>query len=527
MRIDRSKLALIILLALFFFVQFIALSEHTQSFYFGDETEHLVPAWMMIKDGNKLYTHFSTVHQPLPILTSFLFLSLVKFQSLFMLIEKLRQFMFLISFLGALLVTIRFRDRGFVAALLVESIRFYFFGYHLLAESLIVYPTMLIVGLISERFILNRQISENQRKIDDLLFGLSLFWIALNFLQAWLFLALAIAYYSSNRSKATTLRVGLSALIPTSFLFISIDPVAWFQETMVNPLLYIIPYQPQVASINAKLSLFIYPFLSFLSLESKVSQFFTALSLMGVISSIILLHQVKNRKRLVYVLISLYVMVIVLNLRIPETNIAFYSAFHVLPLAAAYSMFIATLIGTTASLILEAKWRRVFNVFFISFMLLALGKFSEWWFESKDKLNDHYIQYGEVESVGQAFRALKVEQDRLLVGNVDGYIHIVADIPPATRQNAHLPWAFRSPKLRQEFIDVIDKSPPTFIYFPESQNPYYVYLAPILEEKYTRLSRLDGGLTNAYILNRKIEDRSPNQWHEFEKLYWKIPGSKT
>lgn len=513
---------LIIVLVLFFILQFFSLRQHTQSFYFGDETEHLTLAWMMVKQGKELYTDLSTVHQPLVFYTSMVFLRSIAYENLYMFIERLRQFMIAFSLLGALLITLRFREKGLITSFLVETVKFYFFGYHMLAESLTVYPIIWVVGVLFERYIIIPRSVDHGKILDDVMFGGSIFWIAFNYFPSLPFLFLAFLLYVTHQRRVVMLRVAASALLPTMVLFMQIDLLAWYQETIANAVKYIVPFESQITSLTAKLSLMFYPLLSFSQLKIVVGRYFVGLTVMGLVGCYQMLKSERNRRKVALILISIYVLVILLNLRVPYSNIAFYSAFHVLPMAAGFTMLILSIV-TRAISATTPPTRRIITIGFACLTIVLLVSSTEWWRERKDKLNDHYIQYGEVESIGNALMILKLPGDTLLVGNNDGYMNIVADLPLAARQNAHLPWAWRSPRLRQEFVTLMQKETPTFVYFPESTNPYYLYIKPILEREYIRLRRGDGATTSAYILKTVVHRYSSEQRMNLEKLYYILP----
>ncbi len=104
---------------------------------FKDETEHVTLGWMMWRFEKKLYSDLSTNHQPLPVLAGLALTKMMNFNTLYQLIERMRLAMFLFYCLAMWGLIIRFRWQGFWVSLLTFSASYYFFGWHVLAESLV------------------------------------------------------------------------------------------------------------------------------------------------------------------------------------------------------------------------------------------------------------------------------------------------------------------------------------------------------------------------------------------------------
>ena len=514
------------LLILFFFLQFSFLKPRTQSFNFADENEHLTPAWMMSENHKSLYLDLSTNHQPLPIITAYAFWKVIKFTNLFMLIERIRQFMLLLSFLGAFLLSVRFGIRGFTASIFIEIIKFYFFGYHLLAESLVVYPLMYLGGVLGEYAF--SDVNNKWLRLDGFAFGFFIFWITFNLLPAWpfLFFSTATFLYLRRRILKQTLFLNtlLSFFIPTLSLFTAINPLRWFQEAVNNNFKYFLPYDISL-TVQSYFSFLIYPFLSLQSLSQVIARYYLLLLIPALISAAIILAKSKRRLRTGVIFLLFYFMMVLLNLRITTLNIGFYTAFHVLPQAAFFTMLTVQVVYIAYKTLTIPSERKIFSGIMAVIGIFLIANSLTWWKESAlfDKWNEHFIQYGDDESIGMAISAVKANGNTLLAGEQNGFINITAGVPLATRQTAYLSWGYRSPALRNEFESVLKKSPPTFIFFPQSGNPYFMALKQTLDEKYIRIQRTFGGNTNLYMLATEMNKRSPDEWRKFSDLLYKPP----
>ncbi len=426
----KTKIILLFCLFLFFLGQFFFLSKRSQSFNFVDENEHLTPAYFMIKQGKKLYADLVTNHQPLPILTAYWFYRLVSFPNAFMLIERVRQFMLFFSFLGAFLLVWRFGKAGLLGVIFLETVKFYFFGYHLLAESLTVYPLMYYAGWFFEK---TNKISppKGWEAKDSLLLGFSCFWLFFNLLPVWPFLAvLAFFYWQKEKQKQKRLFI-LAFILPTFLLFLFIKPTDWFEQTVINNFRYFIPDEARHKA--GQFFLFVlYPLLAFFQLNQPISRYYSLLVILTVVSflfGLILKKEIKNQ--LTGFLFFLYFFGLLLNPRVSGFDISFYTAFHLLPQTAFLTMSVVSFLFFVSKKLTSGFFKKSFVLTTALICLIIFLFNTGWWREalSFDKLNEHFIQYGEDESIAMALAAIKKEGDTLLAGPQRSFINLFADIP--------------------------------------------------------------------------------------------------
>jgi len=121
-----------------------AVWQHSYAWYFQDETDHLVPAWMMFKYHWKLYRDLSTNHQPIPILYSLLIIRFAKFKTLWQLIPQIRLSLLAFGLISGVVAIWRFKFKGFLAWLNLILISYYFFGFHVLSEVFAAYAILII-----------------------------------------------------------------------------------------------------------------------------------------------------------------------------------------------------------------------------------------------------------------------------------------------------------------------------------------------------------------------------------------------
>lgn len=492
----RNNFIYIFVLGLFFLLHSFFIYQKTQTFNFADENEHVVIGWEIAQNSKVLYQDLTTNHQPIPILTGAVFNKIFGPLNAFMLFERLRFSMIAISFIGALFVTLRFKLTGLLASIFIEIIKYYFLGYHLLAESLIVYPLIFLAGLLLRK--------TKIKYFDDFACGLCLFLIAFNLIPCWPFLALSCLYYifkSSNKVE-TWLVLMSGFLIFTLMLFSQINVFSWFEQTISNNYLYLMPYEVKLGLLQYFSMIFL-PLSSLFHLNQPVAIYYMFLT---VFYATLFILNKKFRLQLTFY----YILIILLNLRVTTLNTSFYGAFHLLPQAAFFTMVVMSFVS-----------KKFIFLLLIPFAILA----SSLWKEAMtaNKLNDHFIQYGDEESIGMAISAIKEKDDRLLAGPQSGFINYFSQTKLATKQNAYLDWAYRTPAIKSNFEEVRNINPPEYVYFPKSNNPFFLDLEPILQDKYVKIERTFGDSTSLYILKSKISRVPDQKWRLFESLKYKKP----
>ena len=139
-----------------------------------------------------------------------------------------------------------------------------------------------------------------------------------------------------------------------------------------------------------------------------------------------------------YNILFFYLLSILLNSRVTSLDVGFYSAFHILPQAAFFTMVVIQVVYFSYKTLTTLTARRIFSGIVVLTGIAIITNSTIWWRESAsiDKWNEHFIQYGEDESIGMAIAAVRKKGDTLLAGTQSSFINIFADIPLATRQTA-------------------------------------------------------------------------------------------
>ncbi len=288
----KTKFLSLILLFFFFGILFIGVKNQSQSWYFQDETEHVTLGWMMTEYGRHLYIDLSTNHQPLPILVGSLS-KYISYNTLFVFIDNLRVLMWFFALVTSLIIVFRFQWRGLLSVMLTYSLSHYFFGWHVLAESLVIPSVIWILLSIFDK---------KELLLDKFIFGVSSFWITFSLLPLWPFVLISNLYYFWSK-KNTIKFVLIGFLVPTLILFMFINPFNWWQETIVNNVMFYLPYEA-TQDIRHYFRLLFYPFLYLFQFENQIARFnLTFVSLIFVFFILFKRRIIENKKSILKLVI--------------------------------------------------------------------------------------------------------------------------------------------------------------------------------------------------------------------------------
>lgn len=495
-------------------VIFFGLRKQSQAFHFEDETDHVAVGWMMHRFDKKLYIDLSTNHQPFPILASAAITQIIPYTTLFELIERLRISMFLFGMLWGAVIAVRFKWPGIFAYALTFSIGYYFFAWHVLAESFVAPAALFITLLLFEKLTAktNTLLSKQKQLFDAIFAGIAFAILISSLLPMWPFCALAgfaLLFVFTNFERKYF--IGTTSIVLLSMLLF-FSPFGWFQETIVNNILYFLPTAPKITSGNAHLILF-FPFLSFLKPQDRIAQMFLIPLLVTLL--VIVFSAFKHRKitkKTIILAIYFYLLLIVTNQRVFKFPTAFYQGFHLFPFIA---VFFALLTSVSWKLISLNKSKIMIGVLGLIFLGCFIFNL-DWIRKDVDKLNEYYVQYGTQDSYARLISIFKKEGDTFYSGpNGFGYINMRADLPIAGRQLFHLHWAYLSPKLKAEFHQLLAENPPTFVLLYEDESGYHTDFQPVLKEKYTEMVH-GKHRTMLYFLNTKMREITPTQQQYLE-----------
>lgn len=506
--------ALVVFLGIFF-VSLLLTEKFSQSFHFVDEEDHMVFGFF-INQGKKLYRDLSSNHQPVVYLFSAGIQKISRPSNLFLLIKRNREGVFLYSFVWSLLLFSMFGPIFLLFSLFFELTKFFIFGNLILAESLVVYPLLFILGQIFRVLFY----SYKPKKWESFVFGLANFLIVFNVLPLIPSLIILNLIYLIKVKEFKRTLVGF--FIPTLVLFIFAPPFDWFRETVFYNLKYAIPAISNIKTGNDYLTLALFPVLSFFKGDSSILrsyiQLFSLILIMGTLFFTVSLRKKEKKKKIIFYLLLLTT-IFLLNNRVLIPGKMYYQGFHLLPW---YGAVIFFGLLTIEFIIKNNKgWQR-----FIPLLILIIG--GAWLLLSPDmvyrtkidKDREHNINYYPYYLTGKAIKSISTLNDKLAVFPHESLLHWQSGLNPTTRQILYYDWEYHVPRLRREMEENFNHNSPEFIYWNTKQvgpASYLPFMEPILENDYYQAIRL-GVAQPLYIKKSKIRLIPDQQWQEWFKL---------
>lgn len=493
------------------------------SYYFPDETDHVAVGYFLLQDRLRLYEDVTSIHQPVQILLGSLIAPVLSRSTLFTFISQLRFAMSMVWFVGGVFLIYRFGWRGLCAALGTGLISYAYFGWYLLAESLVITPVAIMTLLVLEQIFpqKNHPIWWNQR-LDWILFGCCAFFLVFNLLPTAPFVGVAgLVYWVTHTKKLDVFWHILGGfLVPTALLFLLVNPAAWWDQTILNLINYWFPVTPGLVD-GALWDPLIWPFASAVHDGFNPSWMLLSILILIPIGYFSALKQWKTVGKLALV----YGIVALLNLRTAEPGATFWRGFHTYPYLAGLFAWVAGawyILAHTA----VAKHRRTLMTTGILVVVLYTYFTGSWLWAPSQRQQNYEILYLPQQSIITVVNILKADGDRLWTGpDGHGYLNVLTDLPFGDKQNFHLPWAFYSPYLKQDFYDTFANNPPTFVYFQPfaDADPYYEAVQEQLDLQYVELLSPGGNPSQLFILRRVAEQIPAETWTKYEETLWLVP----
>lgn len=426
----------------------------TSSFGCFDDCFNYTAGWLILK--NKiLYKDIFFNHQPLAAYLSALIQAISHPKTIYELLLAHRNFLIAFSFIWNILIFKRFNFIGLVFILCYESIKYYIFGDRFLAEGIIVYPLVYLMGICLDGIRL-KKIS-----IIDVIVAPILSWFVIFMrepyapLSFWLYIVIVFLYRNKDRILFSSLfiflilSIGIFIFFPiTDYLYnvfyINLNSI--LIENIANDKLIIIKI----------LRIIGYPIDIFL--EGKI----TFLRLHMIILSSIYIYTIcllfnKNNK---FIFFSIFTFALA-NLRPVLPGTMFYEAFHMIPW---YGIFLFSTSYFTFVLLSENK-KKVVPIF-IGFILLFLHVFSpkSFIYEKTDRSYEYQINYGNYLVQADIIKTLSISSDSVFLDGWDEIIYIQSDRIPKYKYGWYTSMMPHFLKYSEERIKMFKLSPPEIYY---------------------------------------------------------------
>ncbi len=496
--LKRFFLALLILIPIYFVLYKIYIPRVNAFGCFDDCFN--IAAGYFINKGKVLYSEIFFNHQMLPAYISSLIQAISNPTNLFELILRHRQFVMLFGFSMNLLIIYRFGIAGLGFIFVYEFSKFYLFGDRFLAEGLIVYPLVYLMGLT-----LNKVQNKIIHPIEYIMCAI-FSWFVVFMREPYTLLALLMYFfvlYSKRISKNQFISFITFIFLTTATILSTPIKEYVFNLITANKEAF---YTSQI-NFSDLVKIFFYPiYILFTGELNLFRQLLIVIDLTFLGSIARLLYQKKYKMVLV-----ISVLLGLANLRAVVPGRIFYDAFHLLPW---YSLFIFI----TFSLIANQKYAKPalgFLAILFLFLILSPSYFA------REKANPHeefITNYGNYLQTGEVVKKLAQPSDTLFLDGYDEIIYWQTGLVSPYKYSWYTSFMPRFKKYSDERLLMFKNSPPNFYYgsCPEDKN-LFRQLPLDAYKSYQRLYSF-GKPTCLFVRKDKIPQISKLQWEKAKEF---------
>lgn len=467
-----------------------------------------------IKNGKLLYSDIFFNHQPLMAYISFAVQSITDPINIFALILFHRKFILIFSIIMNLFIAARFRFAGLGFILFYEATKLYVFGDRFLAESVIIYPLVYLLGLLWYKL--------NKNKIYPIEYLISAFfvWFIIFLREPFVPLALilfGLIIWPFNKNFRAKITAVIFLILLSSFMLLKLPLKDYIFNVLTVNRALVLTY-PSDNFLYELFKIFLYPV--YILVEGHQGFFRTILigasflfiSLGGFLA--IFLKKWKTVGLIVFILG-------LANVRYSFPGKPFYEAFHIAPW---YGMFIFSIFLFLGSLWNEKILRRARYLFILALIILfsyAVSPSSVLW-EKNDLHADLINNYGQYLSNGEVAKILALPGSTLFVDGFDELIYWQAKLPSSYKYSWYTSVMPKISLYSEKRMEMFKNNPPDIYYgscpkekadfrlIPDEQKSLYVNLQAF------------GGPTCLYLKKENLNKISEKQWQKAKEFGFDI-----
>lgn len=500
---NKVKLTLSCALIVFYAFLFKPVERNIFSVQFVDEDDNFVTGTWVLK-GKKIYKDFLIQHQPLPTLISAGIQKINPVNSIFLLVKRHREFVFALSALSFLVLTVRFGLIGFVTAVLYEFSKYTLLGNLFLAESLVIPAVLYCIGIISSMVMNGRK---DIKTIDLIIISVSLIYLTFSLLPLLPFvITFIIIFFIFSAYKLRVKFLAILSVLSCGIILLLLQFMSftsYIEDTISINIRELIPHEVKDPIIMVFGKILFFPLLIF---SYKHTDFYLLLQLISavyLISTIILLLKRKFK----IVMIS-YVLFITIMIR-PWSYGTLYGGFHFLPAFAAF-IWLALYSLDKSLLLVYPSYKKFFVavvsiVFVLWIGIYGLREFNR----SNDQYNDWYIHYSPYFDYGETIKILASSNNTLMINPDASLIYWQSGLLPNSQFFFIYDFMYKSNKMRGLLLDGFDKNPPTFIYTEQDLEKDELF--DKFSVDYTRVYQ-NNKPSRLYIRTSNLEKISQKAW---------------
>lgn len=496
--IGRGRWISLLIVIIFLFFTAKIYQNNALSFHFVDEEDNIVLGHYLLQ-GEKLYSDLFSHHQPLAYMMSGGVQQVNETNTIFLLIKKHREAIIIWACLWSILLVIRFGWPLLVFIGFFEILKFFLLGHLFLSESIVVYPFVYLISWVS----LKKNLYKGEIVFLGTCFVLSFFLLS----PLWpvlIFLLLVVLYQTKYILKnAILLLIGAFPILLLMLQVITIKDYL-YNAFFIN-FKYYIPIASQQNAHTTLFNAFLAPLISLTMWQDRSAtlQIIQIFSFLFLVNSILLLM-----KKKINLIILIFIILGLANLRYVIPGTQSYSGFHILPWFA--GLLVLDLISLQFVWSNYSKaWIKFVTVFLLlGAFLITLKEVNQSLFPKKDINKDYYINYSRQADIGQAIKIMKEESETLFVVPDEWLIYWQADIKHFSRMVNYYAWMSTVPEIKEPLHIKFLQEPPTYFYCDRCDFGYYGLEAffPL----YSKVKK-DGGETKLFVLKEKVKQISKEQ----------------
>ena len=406
-------------------------------------------------------------------------------ETLYAIIADHRLIVFAWSMLMGSLLVLRFGFTGAGFILLFEATKGYTFGERFLAESLIVYPLVYLIGT-----------AVSYKKANALVSALAAWFIIFSREP---YIPLALLLFSLIAKKSSVL-----LFLALSFLTIIIHPIDdyFFNVVTVSRTILLSKAEIQIQQVllSPVIQLVGGSWNSFHIITAGLSVIFLALSAVLLI---------KQQWKIVFLL---FISLVLSNLRPVPPGAIYYEAFHA-------NVWYGLLIFSVLLLIKEVKIQKIKVIAVGTFIILAIYAIADqrsYLHERFDRQGEFTTNYALYQATGDTVRLLSSPGDTLFLDGWDDLIYWPSKLLSPYRYSWYTSYMPHFDRYRQVREEMFRDSPPAFYYGQCADGKLTSEIPGGGIKDYIRLSAY-GRPTCLFIHQTKLASVSDEQWESVKK----------
>lgn len=470
----------------------------TYSFHFVDEEYNLAVGKYLL-NGELLYDDIISNQQPFPPILSAVVQKFSKPNTTFLLIGRHRETIVLWSIIWSIILVFYFGLPALAFVIVYEFTKFYLFGNLFLAESIVVYPLLFLVGLA---LLKKPQLTRPESMLIGFCLAVTIFslgpiWPLLGFLTLFLI-------YNYKKRLKNIPYLFLGSALPV-FLLIKYTSIPGYFYWYINSnLAYTIPRYHTLYYNNPWLILvtkaFITPVLAFTPLNPTPTLWVTRVISLILLFNLMLLFKRKEFKEALASILILGLS----NLRFYPPGNQYYDGFHLLPWYSSL-IFITALISWGNFKQIHAHWFRLPIVsLWVVAILISLKHINPILNRAVQK--DYYISYSRPTQIGEVISIMKNDNDTLFLSTNDWLVYWQSNTNHLPKLYGDYAWMLGIPKLEDSLIKTFSTKPPTFLFCKNCS--YGSFKNFLFNYKRVKINR---ELTDLYVLSSKTDQLTHSQ----------------